>query len=198
MTFTKKKLILASLCALSISGVANAAQIGSYVGVAGTISNIHNSNVTKYDGADSFKDNGLAGLQLSYGYNKTKNFGYELSAGYIAGRNKNVKLLGNSVKTKMNGYVLNADVVGYLPINNTFELYAKGGLSYGKVKLKADYNINSNAGTAEQKSSDFGYNVGAGVMANITQSVSVKTGYDYTRFGKNKIGQFVIGINYQF
>lgn len=187
----KKILILASLCALSISGVANAAQIGSYVGVSGTVNTIKKNNINNIYGNKTFKDNNLAGIQLSYGVNESRYLGYELSAGYIKGKNNTVKINNASARTKMNGYVVKADVVGYLPINNTVELYAKGGLAYGRVNIKI------NSGSGSDYSSDIGYNIGAGVMANLTPSISVKTGYDYTRFGKNKLGQIIIGMNYK-
>lgn len=162
------KLLAATVVSLSaLTGVANAAQIGSYAGIGLGYSEVQLNNVSGYS-----KDNsGVAG-RLYSGYNLTENFGLELGFTRYADTDYKAGFINGYDHVTIKQYA--ADLVGkvYLPITNTnVDLYALGGLAYVKNTGHSDLTVNGlPVETVDGHSSGYAPKVGVGASFAIPQS----------------------------
>lgn len=209
-----KKLITACICLATLSSTASAAQVGSYIGVNGTLSNLTNNKVPS-QGLSLFKHKNMPGLELVYGYNLNKNIGIETSIGYLEGDKSTTKnqkdqyvVTSRTDNTTLSAYTIKIDAVGYIPLSKSFELYGKFGPAYGRVKAENNetdtgYGLISpvsyiNHDHESHTDNKLGYNVGAGAILHLTKKISVKAGYEYTQLGDYKFSQADLGMFYHF
>lgn len=104
-------------------------------------------------------------------------------------------------------------------INDTFSAYAKAGISFMKVDLDGALAGGGNTANLSGDYDGWGYVLGAGVNAAITEHLVVRLGYEYmeadlkgdttvsatgvnrtaeSKFDDSKLSQFSLGLHYQF
>ena len=164
------KKILIAAAAVSVSGLAFAAAAPMaapapamnpwYVGVG-----INHYSGFTVDGTnsglyDDLKDSDI-GFNLFGGYRVSKHLGGEVGYSYVGERKYGTSAgLKRKVENDWNIYL---DGMAYLPFNQYFELFAKGGVNY----ISLDDKTISATKTSNLRA--FGMNIGAGAQVNINQ-----------------------------
>jgi len=119
----------------------------------------------------------------------TRAFGLEL--GYVNTGDAD----RNGGKTKAQG--VNISLVGNLPVTDTFNVFAKGGTTYGWTSVSAA------PGTVPTGDTNgFGLSYGAGLGFDVSRSVQLVAQWDRNRFkfvsGRDDVDLYTVGLKYKF
>lgn len=169
--------------------------------------------VKDYDGGDNYFDDGNTSLSFVVGAKFNKHFGLE--AFYQkSGDGKNEAeyedneewgAWGND-KTTISYTAMGIDAIGYLPINQDFEILASLGLAQYDFESKISYSAIDEYGYYEgSESKDFdslGIRVGIGAQYNLTDNLAIRGMARYIKmndddFVKN-LTELSLGLRYMF
>ncbi len=142
-------------------------------------------------------------VSLAFGQSLSENWGYEI--GYLNfGKWSGSTTVGTATeKISLNAHALYAAAVGTLPINESFSLFGKVGLSANYTKAKfttidtGTPPINRSESDSETKIKPM---IGIGANFNFTKQIAATLEYQY--FGKVvedlKVGAWTLGLKYGF
>jgi len=149
----------AILLAASFSMTAHAQESGAYGAVGGTTYEFE-----------------TYGLDAKLGYNFIKNFGIEVQ-GVLGLTSDSTRLSASpesaTFTTKVD-YTIGAFAIGRLPLNEQFEVFARGGLH--NTQISADIN---NALNTEFEDNDTSFAAGGGLQYNLDSKNALRAEYTY-------------------
>lgn len=169
-----KKILLVLLCVGSLAAFADENGGGYYAGAALGMG-LNRTDLTT-----------LAG-RVDAGYTIDDNLAAEIGL-------TDVTPWGNGKNTQNIAFI-DATIKYTMPINETYGVYARGGVAYGIAQKIANYNTNLSY-------NGFGGIVGVGGSYNINDQTSATLGYDLYINGNTVYGKmtnvFLVGVNYNF
>lgn len=178
-----------ALLSISLFTPAFAADPGAYVLV--------DVGVLTYTEAPGFSNPGKVGI--GGGYNFSPNFGAELSYHSIGSSTYSGTILGSPVSSSVRASSIVAAVVGNLPVNNSFSVFAKLGASSNNSSQ--DVTVSGTTTTKSDSKTDIYY--AAGAKFNVTKSVDLYL--EYESFGAyqsssnpSKGSATTLGLTYGF
>ena len=136
-------------------------------------------------------DNDLA-LKLAGGYRFNDNFAIEGSYSFLGRVESNFKGSfdnGESAQAEasMKAHVLAIDALAIYPVNNDFEVFAKGGFGIASVKTQTYFASTSGEGdeSVSESKTRFVPKIGFGAEWNVTKNVAIRAEYERL-FGVSK------------
>lgn len=169
--------------------------------------------VKDYDGGDNYFDDGNTSLSFVVGAKFNKHFGLEAfyqksgdgknEAGYED--NEEWGAWGND-KTTISYTAMGIDAIGYLPINQDFEILASLGLAQYDFESKISYSAIDEYGYYEgSESKDFdslGIRVGIGAQYNLTDNLAIRGMARYIKMNDDdyvkSLTELSLGLRYMF
>lgn len=203
-----KKTVFLAILALS-SGIASADgnwYLGGSVGQASIDTNNVARDVASVLRDDygatsvySSKDETDTNWKLFAGYKFNKNFSIE--GGYADLGNFSAKAGGvigtpATISAKVESYAIFVDVVGTLPLNESFSIFGKAGAAYTHTKAKVSGSWAGFVDSSSDSDNEVVPKLGLGAEYNLTRTVAFRAEYErYFNVGdKNKTGESDVGV----
>lgn len=170
--------------------------------------------VKDYDGGDNYFDDGNTSLSFVVGAKFNKHFGLE--AFYqksVDGKNELGFDYGEDLwakdETSLSYTAMGVDAIGYLPINQDFELLASLGLAHYDFESKADYSSYSAyddygyvEGSDTKDFKSLGVRVGIGAQYNLTNNLAIRGMARYIKMNDDdyvkSLTELSLGLRYMF
>jgi opacity protein-like surface antigen len=163
---------------------------------------------TYYLDDDVLLEDALNGINIYAGQKFNKNFGIEAGFFYNDEESKNTpsgSTVGSGtvstadINTKLKSYGLTLDAIGYMPINDKFELLGSIGAAY----TRADYTLATSVSTAEKShDTEMELRLGAGGQIHLTEKIDARAMARYQTADFDDVADnawvYSLGINYGF
>lgn len=210
---TSRKILWAALASAFFIYPAQAAEgikFKPYLGL-----DLQRMNIAYDNNFDKVLSDGLNGGNIHAGIKFSQYFGLELgyfrmkegkeSVGFdLSGVTGTPGDIISSTKIRAQGLTL--DAMGYLPLNDKFDLIGTAGISWTKADLSVSGTAYGTAGTISDDGSDFGYRLGVGAQYHITDDLNVRGLARYQDMNFDVGGfdaaegawVYTLGLNYSF
>jgi len=170
-----KKIASALLLSAAISAPAFAADQGAFVNA--DLGQVSYSNATSSLGTTAFPNPGT--IRIGGGYHFSPYLGVEAGYSIIGDSTINTTFLGATVNEKLKSSSMQVAAVGTYPINDSFNVFGKLGLSNTKIDYTATVNgVSVGSSSASKTNLMFGL----GGQFNINQHFGIRAQYE--DFGK--------------
>lgn len=170
--------------------------------------------IKDYDGGDNYFDDGNTSFSFVVGAKFNKHFGLEAFYQKSGDGENDLEMgIGEDLwlkdKTTISYTAMGVDMIGYLPVNQDFEILASLGLAqygfeseinYSSFSIYDDYGY-----IDETESKDFnslGYRFGLGAQYNITNNLALRGMARYIKMNDDdyvkSLTEFSLGLRYMF
>ena len=214
------KKIAIVLALIGASGVAYAQQPGFYLGasvgqtnistddlVSNTVNELRAAGATSVSSDDSNRD---VGWKIFGGYQFNPYLALE--GGYVNFGKYDPQITGLAgttsfkIKGQVDSDAMFFDVVGHLPVNESFSVFGKVGLAFTWTDASASgYVGNLFSASAKADENEVVPKLGVGVRYNITKQIGVRAEYEYyynvgeeDTTGESSIRMGSVGMTYHF
>lgn len=214
------KKIAIVLALLGASGVAYAQQPGFYLGasvgqtnistddlVSDTVNELRAAGVPNVSSDDSNRD---VGWKIFAGYQFNPYLGIE--GGYVDFGKYDPQITASDgitnfkIKGEIDSQAMFFDVVGHLPVNESFSAFGKVGLAFTRTDASISASLtNFFSASAKTDENEVVPKVGVGVRYNITKQIGVRAEYEYyynvgeeDTTGETSIRMGSVGMTYHF
>lgn len=209
-----KKLLSTAALLAALTTSAQAQEFKPYVGFDLQRSlYTYNDNIDLGGGAalngNTVLNDGLNGFNVHVGNRFTKYLGAEFGGFYNREANKSIAngtivgpgptVAGGDFSTSVRTYGLTLDGLGYLPLNDKFDLIGTAGVTWTKAEAKI---VVPGVGTGSDSTSELGLRGGAGAQVNLTDKISVRGLVRYQTADFDDVAEhawtYSLGLNYGF
>lgn len=157
---------------------------------------------------DTVLEDGLNGLNVHVGNRFHNNFGVEL--GYFRTKEESKSIaVGTTVgpgtvaaapfRTKVKTQGIALDGLGYLPVHDQVDLIGTAGITWTKAEIEA---VAPGAGDGSVDESEFGFRLGGGAQAALTDAVNLRGLVRYQKADFDDVADrawtYSLGLNYSF
>lgn len=212
----KKHLVLAALLAASAPAFAQTPGLYGGISVGQSevdVGNLERDAVSAFEGAANVTSSSVDDTATAYkayiGYRYNANFGIE--AGYANIGKATGKLglaegeLTGTLKGEVKSHATFVDLVGFMPISDSFTVFAKVGGAYAYTKLKVSFTDADGEVSDSESDGEVVPKAGLGLEYNLSKTIGLRAEYEkYFDVGdKNKTGEadadiWTVGLRFNF